>query len=95
MAKPKGIFSFDDLDKAMIKIDSLGSIITHNEFSKIGEWIGLGNYLLNAQICGDMFGGMPSNRSILLAGETGCLSPDSEVEVFISTEKINRKIIEL
>jgi RecA/RadA recombinase len=67
----KGTFSFEDLDKAMTKVDSLGSIITENEFSKIGEWIGTGNYLLNAQISGSMFKGVPANRGMVFAGESG------------------------
>lgn len=67
----KGILTFEDLDKEMTKIDALGSIITTNEFSRIDEWIGLGNYLLNAQVSGSLFKGMPSNRSILLNGSTG------------------------
>jgi len=66
-----GVFSFQDLDKAMSKIDKLGSIITENEFSKIGEWISTGNYLLNAQISGSLFKGVPSNRAVLFAGESG------------------------
>lgn len=67
----KGTFTFDDLDKAMTKVDGLGSIITENEFSKIGEWIPTGNYLLNAQISGSLFKGTPSNRGIVFAGESG------------------------
>lgn len=90
----KGIFSFEDLDKAMTKVDSLGSIITGNEFSKINEWISTGNYLLNAQISGSLFKGIPSSRSTLLAGESGCLTLDSEITVFISDSKVDRHILE-
>jgi RecA/RadA recombinase len=67
----KGIFSFEDLDKAMSKIDPLGSVITENEFSKINEWIGTGNFLLNAQISGSLFKGVPANRGVVFAGESG------------------------
>jgi RecA/RadA recombinase len=67
----KGVFSFEDLDKAMTKVDPLGSIITENEFSKIGEWIPTGNYLLNAQISGSLFNGVPANRGLVFAGESG------------------------
>ena len=89
----KGNFSFEDLDKAMSKVDSLGSIITENEFSKIGEWIPTGNYLLNAQISGSMFKGLPSNRGVVFAGESGCLSENSEIEVYISDRKFDRQIV--
>lgn len=90
----KGTFSFEDLDKAMSKVDSLGSIITDNEFSKIGEWIPTGNYLLNAQISGSMFKGLPSNRGVVFAGESGCLSEDSEIEVYISEQNFDRQIVQ-
>jgi len=67
----KGTFTFEDLDKAMTKVDSLGSIATVNEFSKIEEWIGTGNYLLNAQISGSLFKGIPNSRSIVYSGVSG------------------------
>jgi RecA/RadA recombinase len=67
----KGVFTFEDLDKAMSKVDPLGSVITENEFSKINEWIGTGNYLLNAQISGSLFKGVPANRGVVFAGESG------------------------
>jgi RecA/RadA recombinase len=65
-------FSFDELDGAMSKIDSLGSVMTKNTYSKIDEWIGTGNYLLNAQISGSVFKGIPNSRSIVFSGVSGC-----------------------
>lgn len=65
------VFSFDELDKAMTKIDPLGSVMTENQFSKIDEYIGTGNYLLNAHISGSIFKGIPNSRSIMLSGESG------------------------
>jgi RecA/RadA recombinase len=63
--------SFTDLDSALTKVNDKGSIITINTFSKIDEWIGTGNYLLNAQLSGSLFGGYPNSRSICVAGESG------------------------
>lgn len=40
-------------------------------FANIEEYIGTGNYLLNAQISGSLFGGYPDTRSFCLAGESG------------------------
>lgn len=40
-------------------------------FSDISEYIPTGNYLLNAQISGSLFGGYPNTRSFSLAGESG------------------------
>lgn len=67
----KGQFSFDELDKTMSKIDPLGSVMTENAFSKIDEWIGTGNYLLNAQVSGSIFKGTPNSRSVVFSGKTG------------------------
>lgn len=64
-------FSFSDLDEKLSKIAPLGSIVTKNTFSKIEEWIPTGNYILNAQITGSLFGGIPNCRSVLLAGDSG------------------------
>jgi len=63
--------SFADLDNVLSKINPKGSIITHNTFSKIDEYINTGNYLLNAQLTGSLFGGIPNSRSICFAGESG------------------------
>lgn len=64
-------FSFSELDTVLSKISPKGSIITGNTFSKIDEWIDTGNYLLNAQLTGSLFGGIPNSRSICFAGESG------------------------
>jgi RecA/RadA recombinase len=64
-------FSFGELDKQLSKIDGfeMGSILEKNEFSEVGEWIPTGNYLLNAQLSGSLFGGIANNRSIGIAGD--------------------------
>lgn len=64
-------YSFSDLDDKLSKISPLGSIVTRNAFSTIDEWIPTGNYMLNAQMTGSLFGGIPNCRSVCIAGETG------------------------
>ena len=66
-------FSFLDLDKELSKIDGFetGSILKDNSFSEVDEWIPTGNYLLNAQISGSLFGGVPNTRSLGLMGDPG------------------------
>lgn len=64
-------FSFEDLDKSLSKVSDLGSILTENKFSKIDEYISTGNFLLNAQLSGSLFGGIPNTRSVALSGESG------------------------
>jgi len=75
--------SFADLDSALTKINPKGSIITQNTFSKIDEHIPTGNYMLNAQLTGSLFGGIPNSRSICFAGESGCLPKNEKVKVYI------------
>ena len=41
------------------------------KFAGITEYIDLGNYILNAQMSGSIFGGLPNTRSVELAGESG------------------------
>ena len=75
MAKEKSSgkkeFSFLDLDKQLSKIEGFeaGSILEENEFSEVSEWIGTGNYVLNAQLSGSLFGGVANNRSMGIAGD--------------------------
>lgn len=64
-------FSFGELDKSLSKVSELGSILTENKFSKIDEYIPTGNYVLNAQLSGSLFGGIPNTRSVALSGESG------------------------
>lgn len=64
-------FSFEELDKSLSKVSEIGSILTENKFSKIDEYIPTGNYVLNAQLSGSLFGGIPNTRSVALSGESG------------------------
>lgn len=69
MAKKE--FSFAELDKQLSKIEGFesGSILEINDFSEVTEWIPTGNYLLNAQLSGSLFGGIANNRSMGIAGD--------------------------
>jgi len=80
-------FSFNELDAQLSKVNPKGSIITQNAFSKIDEYIDTGNYLLNAQLTGSLFGGIPNSRSVCLAGESGCLQKNEKVNVYIFKTK--------
>lgn len=67
-------------------------------FADIKSYIGTGNYLLNAQISGSLFGGYPDSRSFCLAGESGsgktylCLNAvrnaqkDGYLVIYVDTE---------
>jgi hypothetical protein len=89
-------FSFLDLDKALSKMPGfeMGSILETNTFSQTDEWISTGNYLLNAQLSGSLFGGIANNRSIGISGDPGCICPDETVEVYVMrTGASNRNFI--
>jgi RecA/RadA recombinase len=72
MAKSSG-FSFSSLDKELSKISGfeMGSLLDVNTFSEVDEWISTGNYLLNAQISGSLFGGVANSRSFGVMGDPG------------------------
>ena len=70
MAKNKK-FTFDDLNAELAAINPLGSVMEHSSFSEVTEWIGTGNYHLNACVSGDMFRGWPNNRSCSVSGPSG------------------------
>jgi len=63
---------FKDLDNYLTnKVNKNGSISSKNVFSKITEFIHTGNYILNAQISGSLFGGIPNSRTVTFAGREG------------------------
>lgn len=64
-------FTFEDLNKELKKIAPLGSTMDVNEFSEISEYIGSGNYLLNACMTGSLRKGYPNNRAVSLNGPSG------------------------
>ncbi len=57
---------FNDLLEKKVK-----SKVTLMGFSDIDDYIPTGNYLLNAQLSGSVFGGYPNTRSIGIAGDSG------------------------
>lgn len=70
MANTKDVLNafnkFNDLLEKKVK-----SKVTLMGFSDIDEYIPTGNYLLNAQMSGSIFGGYPNTRSIGIAGDSG------------------------
>ena len=64
-------FTFEELNKSLSKHSLYGETMDKSTFSKIDEYIGSGNYLLNACLSGSLFGGIPNNRSVCFAGPSG------------------------
>jgi RecA/RadA recombinase len=88
-------FSFLDLDKSLSKISGFetGSILTTNTFSEVDEWIPTGNFLLNAQISGTLFGGVPNNRSFGVMGDPGTGKSFFCLNVVREAQKIGYDVI--
>lgn len=61
----------DNLEKKVNKGGKDVDPINFKTLGEISEFIDSGNYLLNAQLSGTLFGGYPNTRGIELAGESG------------------------
>lgn len=82
--------SFSELNDMLSKISPDGAIIEDSIYARIDEWIPTGSYILNAAMSGSLFGGLPNRRSLMLAGETGCLQKDEEIEIYIFKSNISQ-----
>lgn len=51
--------------------DKASNFRVFETFGKVTEYISFGNYMLNAQISGSLFGGLPNTRALELAGASG------------------------
>ena len=94
MAKTEG-FSCAALDKELSKISGFetGSLLENNSFSEVDEWIPTGNYLLNAQISGSLFGGVPNTRSFGVMGDPGTGKSFFCLNVVREAQKIGYHVI--
>ena len=84
----------ESMNKAGFKMD----LLSKNGFGDPEEWINMGCYVLNAQVSGSIFGGVPSNRITEFAGDPGsgktfiCLNLAREAQkmgydvIYIDTE---------
>lgn len=71
MAKEKKIDNFASLLSKIQSIVPSANIVADDETFKISNWVSTGNYLLNAQISGSIYRGIPEGRILLLAGSPG------------------------
>lgn len=92
---PSSTFSFASLDKELSKISGFetGSILATNSFSEVDEWIPTGNFLLNAQISGSLFGGVPNTRSFGVMGDPGTGKSFFCLNVVREAQKIGYDVI--
>lgn len=69
MAKKQ--LSVSDVTDILNELNPWGGILEENQFSIIHDYIPTGNYILNALMSGDLFAGIPVNRSSAFGGESG------------------------
>jgi RecA/RadA recombinase len=62
-------FDFGALNKKINKFSEYGSLINDSKLTVIKDWIGTGNYTLNAQISGSIYGGIPTGKITIFSGE--------------------------
>ena len=70
MAKSNAISKLSDTIAKSMDDKKEGFKLRQN-FGSPTEYISMGNYLLNAQLSGDLFKGLPNTRSLELAGKSG------------------------
>lgn len=75
-------FSIEEVRKELKKVNQFGDIIANSEYTKVKEYIGSGNYHLNALFSGDLFRGVPCNRGIAVAGESGCVQKNQKIRIY-------------
>lgn len=64
-------FSFKSLCDTLTTVNPDSSILSENPYSKIESWMTTGNYLLNAQIFGSIYKGVPEGRVSMFGGDSG------------------------
>jgi hypothetical protein len=87
-------YTFNDMNKELNTISLYGSKMSENTFSEVDHYISFGSYVINAACTGSIYGGIPNNRSIALAGPSGCLHKDEIISIYkMKTMSSNRKIL--
>lgn len=88
-------FSFDDLNKEIDKVSLYGSKMSESTFSEVDHYISFGSYIVNACASGSIFGGIPNNRTVALAGPSGCLEKNEKISIYVmKTMSSDRKIFD-
>lgn len=92
--KEENVLSFDQINKELDKISLYGSKMDVSTFSEVDHYISFGSYIVNACASGSIFGGIPNNRMVALAGPSGCLEKNEKISIYkMKTKSSNRKIL--
>lgn len=71
------------------------NIVDEDDTLDINAWTSTGNYILNGQMTGSIFKGLPEGRTLMWAGDPGCLHPNQKVKVYIGKIKDHKDLIDL
>jgi len=71
------------------------NIVDDDDTLDITAWVGTGSYILNGQMTGSIFKGIPEGRTLMWAGDPGCLHPKQKVKVYIGKIKDHKDLIGL
>jgi hypothetical protein len=91
MAKELKTFSLDEVRKELKTINQFGGVISSTDFTKTLEYIGTGNYHLNALFSGDLFKGIPCNKGVAIVGESGCVQKNQRIKIYKIKSNPNAK----
>lgn len=65
-----GVVTFDDINKQLATTSPWGGMMTEDTTSSVKDYLHTGNYILNAAFSGSILKGIPTNRTIVLSGES-------------------------
>lgn len=67
---PSGCVTFDDINKQLSSTSNWGSVMSNDTTSSVKDYLNTGNYILNAAFSGSILKGIPTNRTVVLSGES-------------------------
>ena len=91
----KKVHSVSNVFDALNKLDPFGSSdMMNSDIGEIKEYIDSGSWILNAALSGSIKKGIPNNKIIQLAGESGCLPKNETIRLYIlkSIDNYDREI---
>lgn len=59
------------------------TLVDEGTIGDITSYTDTGCYILNAQLSADIYGGLPNGQIMTLAGESTCVTRDTEIDVII------------
>lgn len=88
------VLNLRDIAKGLFTVNDMISVLSDTiDEIKISDWIHTGNYLLNAQISGSLFKGIPSGRITMIVGESGTGKTFLTLNILRNAQKMGYNVI--